>query len=224
MKSNKYKNFKYFTIFLIFFIVNGCKSGQQYPPSAISPEIDKRLYKTAPVPLTMGIYIDPNLKNFVQIKELIHYNVGYHRYEFQIGKHLSEKIEEATQIIFKRIISLEGLNSKDISSKTLDGILVFRLDDSKIDLIIDESVLHAIGEHRLTINVSLYNTDLMKLWKEKIIAEGKGLDFVASHVEWEWWVTLGPHFGSAIDHAIENLTYKLSQKLPVVKEILEGSK
>ena len=51
--------------------------------------------------------------------------------------------------------------------------------------------------------------------------EGKGLDFVTSKVEHEWWMTTGPKFGPAVDDAVQKLIYELAQKIISSKEISE---
>lgn len=207
-------------VLLVFLMLSGCLSTQK-PPVTIAPSIDKRLYEIPQQPLTMGIYIDPDLRNHEQIEKVSHHIIGIQDFVFPVGKPLAEKIGETCQIIFREVIFLNNRDDTALpEEKSLDGILEFRLKDSDIRLKIEEAVLHAVGEHKLSIFVTLYDAKSNKLWEEEVFAEGIGLDVVTSHIEWEWWITSGPKFGPAVDMAIEKITFHLAQKLTVVEKIL----
>ncbi len=216
----KYIKEKNSLVLLVFLMLGGCLSTQK-PPVTISPSIDKRLYEIPKQPLTMGIYIDPDLRNHEQIEKVSHHIIGIQDFVFPVGKPLAEKIGETCQIIFREVVFL--INRDDTAlpeEKSLDGILEFRLKDSDIRLQIEEAVLHAVGEHKLSLFVTLYDTKSNKLWEEEVFSEGIGLDVVTSHIEWEWWITSGPKFGPAVEMAIEKITFRLAQKLTVVEKIL----
>lgn len=204
----------------VFLMLSGCFSTQK-PPVTIAPSIDKRLYEIPQQPLTMGIYIDPDLRNHEQIEKVSHHIIGIQDFVFPVGKPLAEKIGETCQIIFREVIFLNNRDDTALpEEKSLDGILEFRLKDSDIRLKIEEAVLHAVGEHKLSLFVTLYDAKSNKLWEDEVFAEGIGLDVVTSHIEWEWWITSGPKFGPAVDMAIEKITFHLAQKLTVVEKIL----
>ena len=178
-------------------------------------------YENPQKPLTMGIYIDPDLENHEQIEKVSHHIIGIQDFVFPVGKPLAEKIGETCQIIFREVIFLNNRDDTALpEEKSLDGILEFRLKDSDIRLKIEEAVLHAVGEHKLSLFVTLYDAKSNKLWEEEVFSEGIGLDVVSSHIEWEWWVISGPKFGPAVDMAIEKITFHLAQKLTVVEKIL----
>ncbi|MCF6149758.1 MAG: hypothetical protein E3K37_13975 [Candidatus Kuenenia sp.] len=207
-------------VLLIFVVLSGCFSTQK-PPVTIAPSFDKRIYEIPQQPLTMGIYIEPDLRNHEQIEKLWHQALGIQYFVFPVGKPLAEKIEETCQALFQEVVFLNNLEQKEIlEEKSLDGILKFCLKESSINLQIEESVLYAIGKHKLSLYVLLYDTKLDKLWEKEISSEGKGLDFVSSYVEWEWWSTSGPKFGMAVDKAIEKITFTLAQELAVAGKIL----
>ncbi|MBM4054414.1 MAG: hypothetical protein FJ264_07055 [Planctomycetes bacterium] len=220
MGKLKFIKKKYRVVLLIFLILSGCFSTQK-PPVTIAPSCNKRIYEISKQPLTMGIYIDPVLRNHEQKEKLWHQIIGIQYFVFPVGMPLAKKIEETCQSLFNNVVFLNNPEDKALlEGKSLDGILEFRLKNSDIHLRIEEAVLHAIGEHYLSLYVMLYDTKQNKLWEDEVFAEGKGLDVVTSQVEWEWWITSGPKFGPAVDMAIENITYNLAQKLTVVKEIL----
>jgi hypothetical protein len=95
----------------------------------------------------------------------------------------------------------------------MEGILVFALKKSEIELNIEESILWAIGKHTLSITATFLDAGYQKQWGIDVTAEGKGLDVVTSRIEYEWWVTSAPNFAPAVDEAIEKITYELSQRL-----------
>ncbi|MCR4322204.1 MAG: hypothetical protein NUV74_17940 [Candidatus Brocadiaceae bacterium] len=199
----------------------GCLSGTR-PDVRLSPKLDKRLYQIIPLPLTVGIYIEPTLRNYVQEAPLKQDEAGtpyyvFPNFVFPIGETLSSKIEEMSGILFKKAILIDSLQNKE----ALDGILTISLKNSEIELHMEISVWRAIGRHNLSITASFLDPKLNTVWNSEIAVEGKGLDFVTSQVEHEWWITTGPKFGPAVDDAIEKLTYELAQKLIASKEISE---
>ena len=214
-------SYKYWFILLLFLTSIGCLSGTR-PDVRLSPKLDKRLYQITPLPLTVGIYIEPTLRNYVQEAPLKQDEAGtpyyvFPNFVFPIGETLSSKIEEMSRILFKKAILIDSLQNKE----ALDGILAISLKNSGIELHMEISVWRAIGHHNLSITASFLDPKLNTVWNSEITVEGKGLDFVTSQVEHEWWITTGPKFGPAVDDAIEKLTYELAQKIIASKEISE---
>ncbi|MBI2471769.1 MAG: hypothetical protein HYV59_11100 [Planctomycetes bacterium] len=139
---------------------------------------------------------------------------------FPVGENLSSEIVEMSRILFKKAILIDSLQNKEFLDKeALDGILAVSLKNSEIELRMDTSVWRAIGRHNLSIAVSFLDSKLNKVWSAEVAVEGKGLDFITSKVEQEWWMTTGPKFGPAVDEAIQKLTYELAQKIIASKEI-----
>ena len=226
MQFSKLVSYKYWLILLPLLISIGCLSGTR-PHVRLSPKLDKRLYQITPLPLDVGIYIEPTLRNYVQEAPLKQDETGtpyyvFPNFVFPIGETLSPKIVEMSQILFKKAIFIDNLQNKEFLNKeALDGILAISLKSSEIELRMDVSVWRAIGRHNLSITASFLDPNLNTVWNAEIAVEGKGLDFVTSQVEHEWWITTGPKFGPAVDDAIQNLTYELAQKLITSKEISE---
>src|SRR3989339_465043 len=181
-------------------------------------------------PVAYSIYIEPTLRNYVQEVPLKQDEAGtpyyvFPNFVFPIGKTLSSKIEEMSRILFKKSIVIDSLQNKEFLNKeALDGILAISLKNSEIELHMEVSVWRAIGRHNLSITASFLDPKLNKVWDTEIAVEGKGLDFITSRVEHEWWITTGPKFGPAVDDAIEKLTYELAQKIIASKEISEIKK
>ena len=219
-------SYKYCFFLLLSFISIGCLSGTR-PHVRLSPKLDKQLYQITPLPLTVGIYIEPILRNYVQEVPLKQDEAGtpyyvFPNFIFPIGETLSSKIEEMSRIVFKKLILIDNLQNKEFLNKeALDGVLAVSLKNSEIELHMDVSVWRAIGRHNLSITASFLDSKLNKIWESEFAVEGKGFDFASSNVELEWWMTTGPNFAPAIDDAIEKLTYKLAQKLVTSKEILD---
>ena len=170
----------------------------------------------------MGVYIEPTLRNYVQEVPLKQDEAGtpyyvFPNFVFPIGETLSAKIEEISRIVFKKAILIDSLQNKE----ALDGILAISLKNSEIELHMEISVWRAIGRHNLSITASFLDPKLNTVWNSEIAVEGKGLDFITSRVEHEWWITTGPKFGPAVDDAVQKLTYELAQKLIASKEISE---
>jgi len=219
-------SYKHWFILLLFLPSIGCLSGTR-PDVRLSPKLDKRLYQITPLPLTVGIYIEPTLRNYVQEAPLKQDEAGtpyyvFPNFVFPIGETLSSKIEEMSRILFKKAILIDSLQNKEFLNKeALDGILAISLKNSEIELHMDVSVWRAIGRHNLSIAVSFLDPKLNKVWNSEVAVEGKGLDFITSRVEHEWWITTGPKFGPAVDDAVQKLTYELAQKIIASKEISE---
>lgn len=217
-------SYKYYLILLIFVALTGCLSGKR-PSVQLSPELDKRLYQITPLPLAVGIYIEPELRTYVQQAPLKQYEPGtpyyvFPDFVFPIGSHLSKKIEEMSKIVFERVIRIDSLQDKEyLDKQALDGILVVSLNNSEIELRVDVSVWRAIGEHKLSLMASFLDPNLNKIWESEVYAEAKGLDFITTKVEHEWWITTGPNFSPAVEEAIKEITYKLAQKLVASEEI-----
>jgi len=226
MQFSKLVSYKYWFILLTLLISIGCLSGTR-PHVRLSPKLDKQLYLITPLPLTVGIYIEPTLRNYVQEVPLKQDEAGtpyyvFPNFVFPIGETLSPKIEEMSRILFKKVILIDSLQNKEFLNKeALDGILAISLKNSEIELHMEVSVWRAIGRHNLSITASFLDPKLNTVWNSEVAVEGKGLDFVTSRVEQEWWITTGPKFGPAVDDAIEKLTYELAQKIIASKEISE---
>ena len=214
-------SYKHWFILLLFLTSIGCLSGTRLDVR-LSQKLDKRIYQITPLPLTVGIYIEPTLRNYVQEAPLKQDEAGtpyyvFPNFVFPIGETLSSKIEEMSRIVFKKAILIDSLQNKE----SLDGILAISLKNSEIELHMEISVWRAIGRHNLSITASFLDPKLNTVWNSEIAVEGKGLDFITSGVEQEWWITTGPKFGPAVDDAVEKLTYELAQKLIASKEISE---
>ena len=226
MQFIKSVSYKYWFILLFSLTSIGCLSGAR-PHVRLSPKLDKRIYQITPLPLTVGIYIEPTLRNYVQEAPLKQDEAGtpyyvFPNFVFPIGETLSPKIEEMSRILFKKAILIDSLQNKEFLNKeALDGILAISLKNSEIELHMEISVWRAIGRHNLSITASFLDPKLNTVWNSEVAVEGKGLDFVTSQVEQEWWITTGPKFGPAVDDAIEKLTYELAQKIIASKEISE---
>lgn len=213
------KRLSYKHIFLLFsfLVLAGCLSGKR-PDVRLSPNLDKRLRQISPMPVAVGVYIDPMLRNYVQKEHLTHYNVGVHTFTFPIGESLFPKIEEMSLAVFERAMVVDRIEN---DQNNLDGFLTVALKKSDITLTIEESVWRAIGQHKLSITASFFGQKLNKIWESEVTVEGKGFDFISSRIEYEWWRESGPNFAPAVDDAIQKVTYELAQRLITSKEITE---
>ncbi|MEK7700099.1 MAG: hypothetical protein AAB332_06820 [Planctomycetota bacterium] len=215
---------KYWLVVPAILMLAGCLTGSR-PDVTISPEFDKRLRSINSLPLAVALYIEPNLRTYVQEAPLNQSEPGtpyyvFPNFVFPIGKPLSSKIEEMSRMVFSKVVLIDSLRTPEyLAEMGLNGILAVSLKDSKIELNLDKSVWRAIGRHNLAITASFLNTKQNKIWESEIAVEGKGLDFITSRVEQEWWMTTGPKFGPAVDDAIQKLTYDLAQKLVTSEEI-----
>lgn len=215
---------KYGYIVFSFLVLSGCVSGQR-PPVMMAPHLDKRVHQMTQLPLSVGLYIEPHLRNYVQDAPIKQDEAGAQLYTFPnfvfpFGEPLASKIEEMAKVIFNKVTILDNLqNTASGTNETLDGILTVGLKSSDIELSIEQSVWRAIGRHNLSIRASFLDPKLNKVWESDIAVEGKGLDVVTSRVEQEWWMTTGPKFGPAVDDSIQQVTYELAQKITTSKEI-----
>lgn len=210
--------------FLSFLLLSGCLSGKR-PPVTISPQLDKRVRQISSLPITVGLYIEPGLRNYVQEAPMKQYEAGtptyaFPNFVFPIGAPLSSKIEEMSKIVFNKVIFVDNLQNKELLNKeAFDGILAVRLKNSDIEIYVEPSVGRAIGRHNLSIISSFLDQKLDKIWESEVTVEGKGLDVITSKIEQEWWMTSGPKFGMAVDESIQKITYELAQKITASKEI-----
>ncbi|MGQ3685372.1 MAG: hypothetical protein ACUBOA_10280 [Candidatus Loosdrechtia sp.] len=215
---------KYILISFFVFILAGCLSGQR-PPVRISPELDKRIYQIPPLPVTVGLYIEPELHDFVQKVPLKRYDPAtpyyvFPDFVFPVGESLASRIKDMSKILFHKVIQIDNPQDKEyLKREALDGILSIGLKNSDIDIYIDISVWRAIGRHNLSIIASFSDPHLNEIWKSEIAVEGKGFDFATSKVEREWWATTGPNFAPAVDDAIQKLVYELAQSIVASIEI-----
>ncbi len=193
----------------------------------ISPHLDKKIYRLTQLPITVGLYIEPNLRTYVQDAPLKRDDAStpiyvFPNFVFPIGKPLTSKIEEMSKIIFKNVVLLDSLQNKEYLSKdAIDGILTISLKKSDIEIYVENSLGRAIGRHNLSIVASFLDPKQNKIWESEVDVEGKGLDFITSRIEQEWWMTTGPQFGPAVDDAIQKITYELAQKITASKEIFD---
>lgn len=221
VKSNLCKNG---LVLFSLLIVVGCINGRR-PPVRISPKLDKRVYQMPPLPITAGLYIEPELRDFIQEVPLRRYDPAAPHYIFPdfifpIGEPLSSKMQEMSKAIFQKVIVIDNLQDKEsLNREALDGILSVSLKNSDIDLYIDISVWRAIGRHNLSVTASFLDPHLNEIWKSEIAVEGRGLDFATTNIEREWWATTGPNFAPAVDDAIQKLTYELAQSIVASKGI-----
>ncbi|KKO18055.1 MAG: hypothetical protein DCC43_11820 [Candidatus Brocadia sp.] len=226
MHPVKYFSCKYAFILLIFLASSGCLSGQR-PPVTISPQLDKRVRAVTPLPMSVGLYIAPHLRNYVQEAPIKQYEAGAQLYTFPdfvfpFGEPLAAKIEEMSNMLFTRVTVLDHLqNTANTPNGALDGILTVDLKSSDIELYIEQSVWRAIGRHNLSITASFFDLKQNKIWESDIAVEGKGLDFITSRVEQEWWATTGPRFGPAVEDSIQQITYELAKKITTAKEMTD---
>lgn len=217
-------SWKYWFILLASLVLPGCLSGQR-PPVMISPHLDKRIHQITPLPINVGLYIAPRLRNYVQEAPIKQYEAGAQLYTFPnfvfpFGEPLSSKIEEMSNMLFTRVTVLDNLQPMAAAiHEALDGILTVDLKSSDIELYIEQSVWRAIGRHNLSITATFLDPKQNKIWGSDIAVEGKGLDFITSRVEQEWWATTGPRFGPAVDDSIQQITYELAKKITTSGEI-----
>lgn len=203
---------------LMFLLVMGCANGRGKKVSIV-PALDKRLEEIQSIPLHAGIFIEPLLRHFSQEEWQTNMIVGIHHYVFPIGDPLARSIEEMTKIVFGKVTILNELPSRELFEKTgLEVVLAVQLKESKLDLIVEESVWRAIGKHYLSIQVSLLNKNLNKIFEDELTAEGKNLDLIDFETEGGWWKTAGPKYGPAVEDSIEKIVFKLAQRLIASRE------
>src|SRR3990170_6196600 len=173
MQFIKSVSYKHWFILLFFLTSIGCLSGTR-PDVRLSPKLDKRIYQIIPLPLTVGIYIEPTLRNYVQEVPLKQDEAGtpyyvFPNFVFPIGEILSSKIEEMSRILFKKAILIDSLQNKEFLNKeAMDGIYSKDRKSSEIELHMDASVWRAIGRHNLSIEVSFLDPKLNKVWNSEV--------------------------------------------------------
>lgn len=127
---------------------------------------------------------------------------------------MARNLEEAVKRIFGKVIVLHKLpNDEAIGKMGLDALLTVRLDSSKLELLVEESVWRAIGKHYLSVCVSLSDRNLHILFEDRFVAEGKSLDLIDFETEGGWWKTAGPKYGPAVENSIEHITSQLAESL-----------
>ncbi|MFN3531377.1 MAG: hypothetical protein ACK41Q_02525 [Candidatus Brocadia sp.] len=209
---------KVISFILMFLLVMGCANsrGKKVP---IVPALDKRLKEIQPIPLHAGIFIEPSLRHFSQEEWQTNMIVGIHHYVFPIGDPLARSIEEMIKMVFGKVTILNELPSRDLIEKTgSEVVLTVQLKESKLDLIVEESVWRAIGKHYLAIQVSLLDKNLNKIFEDELTADGKNLDLIDFETEGGWWKTAGPKYGPAVEDSIEKIVFKLAQRLIASEE------
>ncbi|MEP9410879.1 MAG: hypothetical protein HRF42_05645 [Candidatus Brocadia sp.] len=203
---------------LMFLLVMGCANGRG-KKVPIVPALDKRLEEITLIPLHAGLFIEPSLCHFSQEEWQTNMIVGIHHYVFPIGEPLARSIEEMTKMVFGKVTILNELPSRELIEKTgLEVVLTVQLKESKLDLIVEESVWRAIGKHYLSIQVSLLDKNLNKIFEDELTADGKNLDLIDFETEGGWWKTAGPKYGPAVEDSIEKIVFKLAQRLIAFRE------
>ncbi|OHB98384.1 MAG: hypothetical protein A2Z57_09710 [Planctomycetes bacterium RIFCSPHIGHO2_12_39_6] len=214
------KKIALFTL-LIFLFVVGCANGRGMKV-IIKPTLDKQLKEVQPLPLHVGLFIEPSLRHFSQEEWQNNPIAGIHHYVFPIGEPLAKNIEEMTNMVFNRVTILNGLtNLETIEKAGLDAILTVQLKTSKLELIVEESVWRAIGKHDLSVQVSFLDKNHNKIFEDGLSVEGKNLDLIDFETEGGWWKISGPKYGPAVEDSIEKLVFKLAQRLIAFREKLQ---
>ena len=207
-------------IILLFLCAVGCTNGRGMKVT-IMPALDKRLKEVHSIPVHVGVFIEPSLRQLSQEERQTDMIVGIHHYVFPIGEPLAKNIEEMTKTVFNKVTILNGLPSHEIVEKDeLGGVLTVRLRESKLELIVEDSVWRAIGKHDLSIQASFLDKNLNTIFDEELTVEGKNLDVIDFETEGGWWKTAGPKYGPAVEDAIEKIVFLLAQKLLVSRKPL----
>lgn len=200
-------------ITLLFLFVVGCANehGIKVP---IRPDLDKGLRGIQPIPAHIGLFIEPSLRQWTQEEWQTNMIVGKHHYIFSLGEPLAKSIEEITQKVFSKVTILNELpHHETIEKDKLDAVLTVQLMESRLELIVEDSVWRAIGKHDLSIQAAFLDKHFMKIFDEKLTVEGKHLDVIDFETEGGWWRTAGPKYGPAVEDSIEKITFQLAQKL-----------
>lgn len=198
---------------MAFLFTTGCagKPGIRVP---IKPVLDKQLKEVQPLPLHVGLFIEPSLRHFSQEEWQIDMIAGIHHYIFPIGEPLARNLEEVVKRVFDKVTILQELpNSETIEKTRLEALIVVQLDSSKLELFVEESVWRAVGKHYLSICVSLLNKNLHTIFEDTLVAEGKSLDLIDFETEGGWWKTAGPKYGPAAENSIEKIVFQLAERL-----------
>ncbi|MEK6635269.1 MAG: hypothetical protein AABY38_02835 [Planctomycetota bacterium] len=206
-------NKKALLIILLFLFVAGCANGRGMKVP-IKPTLDKRLKEVQSIPIHGGIFIEPSLRHLSQEEWQTSMIVGIHHYVFPIGAPLAKNIEEMARMVFSKVTVLNELPSREMIEKAgIEAVLTVQLKESKLELIVEESVWRAIGKHYLAIQASLLDKNLNKIFEDELTVEGKNLDLIDYHTEGGWWKVAGPKYGPAVEDSIEKVVFKLAQRL-----------
>ena len=185
----------------------------------IKPTLDKRLKEVQPIPLHVGLFIEPSLRHFSQEEWQTDMIAGMHHYIFPIGEPLAKNIDAMARKVFNRVTILNELPGPETIKKAgLEVILTVQLKTSKLELIVEESVWRAIGKHYLSVQVSFLDKNLNKIFEDALSAEGKNLDLIDYETEGGWWKISGPKYGPAVEDSIEKLVFKIAQRLIAFSE------
>lgn len=204
----------------MFLFVIGCANGRGMKVRIV-PTLDKRLKEIQSLPLHAGLFIEPSLRNFSQEEWQTSLIAGKHHFIFPIGEPLARNIEEMANRVFNKVTILHELPSREtIEKEGLDAVLSIRLKESKLELIVQETIWRAVGKHYLSIQVALLDKTLKSLFEDELSVEGKNLDLIDFETEGGWWKTAGPKYGPAVEDSIEKITYKLAQRLIESREQL----
>ncbi len=82
---------------LIITFIMGCTNGSGMKV-IIKPALDKRLKEIQPIPLHVGLFIEPSLRHFSREEWQNNMIAGIHHYVFPIGEPLAKNIEEMTKM------------------------------------------------------------------------------------------------------------------------------
>ena len=210
---------KKITLFILVFLFAVSCAHEQGMKVRIKPVLDKRLKQIQPIPLHVGLFIEPSLRYFRQEERQVSMIVGIHHYVFPVGEPLAKSIAEMTKRVFNKVTVLQELPGREMIEKTgLEAVLSVQLTGSKLELIVEESVWRAIGKHNLSIRVSFLDRNLNRIFEDDFTAEGKNLDLIDYETEGGWWRTAGPKYGPAVEDSIEKITEKLAQRLIASRE------
>lgn len=205
-------------LILVFILVLGCANGRG-KKVPITPTLDKRFKEIQPIPLHAGLFIEPSLRYFSQEEWQTNMIAGIHHYVFPIGDPLAKNIEEMAKKVFSKVTILNALPSHELIEKEgLEALITVQLKESKLELIVEDSVWRAIGKHYLSIQVSLSDKNLNKIFDEEFTAEGKNLDIIDFETEGGWWKTAGPKYGPAVEDSIEKIVFNLARRLIASEE------
>ncbi|WKZ20344.1 MAG: hypothetical protein QY310_07200 [Candidatus Jettenia sp. CY-1] len=206
-------------IFILFFVVD-CENNPGKRIS-IKPVLDKRLKEIHSFPFHAGLFIEPSLRYLNQEEWQTSMIVGKHHYIFPIGESFARSVEDMMMRVFDKVTVLDELpNHGQMERIGLEAVLMLQLKASELELIVEESVWRAIGNHYLSIQASFFDKDLQEIFHEELRAEGRYLDLIDYETEGGWWKTDGPKYGPAVEDAIEKIVFKLAQKLITSGELI----
>lgn len=202
-------------VVLILLSVTGCayERGIKVP---IRPALDKCLREIQPIPVHLGLYLEPSLRQWTQEEQQTSMIVGIHHYVFSIGEPLAKNIEEMASKVCNKVTILNELPDREkVEADALDAVLIVQFVESKLELIVEDSVWRAIGKHHLSIQATFSDKYFNKIFDEKLTVDGKHLDVIDFETEGGWWKTAGPKYGPAVEDSIEKVVFLLAQKLLV---------